>query len=128
MSIARVTQTEDVTVHELEGGNRLRGLATEGLRSTEVALWQHVAEAGGGSPRHWHDHDQVIYIISGKGRIIVGENEHEVAAGDVVIAPARIQHEVHAAPDRDLDTIVAMIASLRSFRPDGSEIDTPWHR
>ena len=127
MSTASVTPFEDIAVHELPG-NRLRGLAIPSRGSTEIMLWNHTAEAGGSSPPHWHDHDQVIYVLSGSGRVVVGETEFEVTAGDVIVAPARIQHQVHAAADELLDTIAAMPATLKTFSPDGSQLDQPWVR
>jgi len=125
MSTASVTRVDDIPAHELPG-NRLRGLATPSRGSTEIMLWSHLAEAGGASPPHWHDCDQVIYVLSGVGRVIVGDDEHAVTAGDVIVAPARIPHQVIAAADEALDTIVAMLPSLRTYRPDGSELDQPW--
>jgi quercetin dioxygenase-like cupin family protein len=125
MSTASVTNLDDIPVHELPG-NRLRGLATPGRGSTEIMLWNHRAEAGGASPPHWHDHDQVIYVVSGSGRVVVGEGEHAVRAGDVIVAPANIPHQVHASTNEALDTIVAMLPSLRTYAPDGAEIDQPW--
>jgi len=127
MSTASVTHSEDIPVHDLPG-NRLRGLATPSRGSTEIMLWNHRAEAGGASPPHSHDHDQVIYVLSGSGRVLVGDTEFEVVAGDVIVAPARIQHQVYAAPDQPLDTIAAMQASLKTFDPDGSELHQPWSR
>ena len=125
MSTASVTNIGEIPAHELPG-NVLRGLATPSRGSTEVMLWNHVAEAGGASPEHWHDHDQVIYVTAGAGRVVVGDEEHAVRAGDVIVAPANVPHQVIAAEDEALDTVVAMLPSLRSYRPDGSEIDTPW--
>ncbi len=125
MSVMGVIHSEDLPVHELSG-NRLRGLATRSRGSSEVALWNHALEPGAESPPHWHDHDQVIYVLAGSGQIVVGDEEVALSAGDVVVAPARIPHQVRAA-DEGLDTLVAMPATLRTFRPDGSEIQQPWH-
>lgn len=71
MSSVSVTHFDDVPVHELPG-NTLRGLATPSRGSTEIMLWNHRAEAGGSSPSHWHDRDQVIYVLSGTGRVVLG--------------------------------------------------------
>ena len=127
MSTASVTNLEDVPAHELPG-NTLRGLATPSRGSTEIMLWNHRAEAGGSSPPHWHDHDQVIYVLSGTGRVVVGTAELAVGAGDVIVAPANVPHQVHAAANEALDTIVAMSVALKTFNPDGTEIDQPWKR
>jgi mannose-6-phosphate isomerase-like protein (cupin superfamily) len=69
----------------------------------------------------------VIYVLAGSGRVIVGDGEVAVTSGDVVVAPARIPHQVCAAVNERLDTLVAMPAALRSFRMDGTEMETPWH-
>ncbi len=126
MSVMGVFHSEQLPVFELPG-NRLRGLATRSRGSSEVALWNHALEPGAESPPHWHDHDQVIYVLAGTGRIVVGDEEVALTSGDVVVAPARIPHQVRAAADEGLDTLVAMPATLRTFRPDGSEIQQPWH-
>jgi quercetin dioxygenase-like cupin family protein len=128
VSSLAIVHSEEVRTYELGSGNRLRGLATRSLGSSEVALWNHALDHSAEVPPHWHDHDQVIYVLAGSGRVVVGDEELTVSSGDVVIAPARIPHQVCAAADEALDTLVAMPASLRSFRPDGSEIETPWHR
>jgi quercetin dioxygenase-like cupin family protein len=78
MSTASVTNLADIPVHELPG-NVLRGLATPSRGSTEIMLWNHRAEAGGASPPHWHDHDQVIYVLRGC-RVVVGDDEFGVRA------------------------------------------------
>jgi quercetin dioxygenase-like cupin family protein len=127
MSVTGVIHSEELPVNELAAGNRLRGLATRSLGSSEVALWNHVLDPGAEVPLHWHDHDQVIYVRSGSGRVIVGDEEVAVTAGDVVVAPGHIPHQVCAAAEEALDTLVAMPAALKSFRPDGSDIETPWH-
>jgi quercetin dioxygenase-like cupin family protein len=127
VSVTALIHSEELPVYELAVGNRLCGLATRSLGSGEVALWNHVLDPGAEVPPHWHDHDQVIYVLSGSGRVIVGDDEVAVASGNVVVAPAHIPHQVHAAAEEGLDTLVAMHATLRSFRPDGSEMETPWH-
>lgn len=127
MSAVSVIHSQDREVYEFVPGNRLRGLATKSVGSSEVALWNHVLDAGVDTPLHWHDHDQVIYVVAGSGTVTVAEQEVSISTGDTVVAPARIHHRVRAAADEPLDTLVAMPADLRSFRPDGSEIDTPWH-
>ena len=127
MTVTAVIHSEDLPVYELAGGNRLCGLATRSLGSSEVALWNHVLDPDAEVPLHWHDHDQVIYVLSGSGRVVVGDDEAVVKRGDVVVAPAHIPHRVCAAAEEALDTLVAMPATVKSFRPDGSEMETPWH-
>lgn len=69
----------------------------------------------------------MIYVLAGSGRIVVGDDEVALTSGEVVVAPAQIPHQVRAAANEGLDTLVAMPATLRTFRPDASEIQQPWH-
>jgi len=56
--------------------------------------------AGGGMPRHTNlvEHEQ--YVLRGRARIGIGDEVHEVGAGDVVFIPAGTPHfyEVIEAP------------------------------
>ncbi len=127
MRMVSIIHPLDREFYEFVPGSRLRGLATKSVGSSEIALWNHVLDAGADTPLHWHDHDQVIYVVAGSGTVTVADEELSVSPGDTVVAPAQIHHRVCAAADEVLDTLVAMSADLKSFRPDGSEIDTPWH-
>lgn len=60
----------------------------------------------------------------GFGANRLGDEEVALSSGDVVVAPVRIPHQVRAAADQGLDTLVARPATLRTF---GSEIEQPWH-
>ncbi len=59
---------------------------------TEIALneWR----AGLEGPPHAHaEKDQVFYIVSGEGRVIVGEEEYNVQPGCLVYIPAGLRHQ-----------------------------------
>ncbi|MCL5097299.1 MAG: cupin domain-containing protein [Candidatus Omnitrophica bacterium] len=55
------------------------------LRVIEVA-------AGGHTPEHAHPYEHENFVIEGKGRVLIGENWHEVGVGDVVFVPPGIRH------------------------------------
>lgn len=56
--------------------------------------------AGGGMPRHTNEVEHEQYVLSGRARITVGDDVHEVAAGHTLYIPARVPHsyEVVEAP------------------------------
>jgi quercetin dioxygenase-like cupin family protein len=56
--------------------------------------------AGGGMPRHTNQVEHEQYVLGGRARIAIGDEVHEVAAGDVLYIPARMPHsyEVLEAP------------------------------
>lgn len=47
-------------------------------------------------PRHEHPHEQVATVLEGRLRFTVGDEEHLVSAGESVIVPGGIPHEVEA--------------------------------
>ncbi|KAF2156268.1 RmlC-like cupin [Myriangium duriaei CBS 260.36] len=43
---------------------------------------------------HRHSHDEIYYIVSGQGRVVVEGIDYEVAAGDSVFIPGDAEHGV----------------------------------
>lgn len=56
--------------------------------------------AGGGMPRHTNQVEHEQYVLCGRARVRIGDESHEVTAGDVLYIPARAPHsyEVLEAP------------------------------
>lgn len=50
------------------------------------------AQAGAQAPAHSHPHQQVVYIISGRGDFLCGEETQTLVAGDVVQIAANVPH------------------------------------
>ncbi len=48
---------------------------------------------------HVHDHEQILYIIEGKGIVATEKEERVVAQGDIVLISAGENHWHGAAPD-----------------------------
>ena len=58
-------------------------------------------EPGQSQPVHAHEGaDKFYLVLSGKASVTVGDETREVAAGDLVLAPAGIPHGVPAAHER----------------------------
>jgi quercetin dioxygenase-like cupin family protein len=72
---------------------RLRERATSGL------LYEVRYPAGVSSPEHSHDHDSIIYLLSGRLRGTVNGRETVVRPGETVIHPLGIRHSVEALLD-----------------------------
>lgn len=55
-------------------------------------------------PMHSHDNEQISYVLEGALRFLIEEKEIVVAAGEVLVIPARIPHSAVALQDTvDLD-------------------------
>ena len=75
------------------GSFRLREVATSGL------LYEVRYPAGVSSQEHSHDHDSIIYLLSGRLHGTLNGREVVVEPGETVIHPLGIRHSVEALLD-----------------------------
>lgn len=55
--------------------------------------------AGAVVPRHAHPHEQVANVLEGSLHFVLGEEETVVSAGESMIVPGGVPHEVEALAD-----------------------------
>jgi len=79
---------EDVTMAMMVG--RADGAPTFALR-------QFVVAPGGHTPRHSHDYEHEVFVVSGRGTVLLEGAERPLKAGDVVFVPADEEHQFKAA-------------------------------
>jgi quercetin dioxygenase-like cupin family protein len=53
-------------------------------------------DKGQGLSKHQAPFDATVYVIEGQAIITIGENEHTVSAGQIIIMPANVAHSVKA--------------------------------
>jgi len=56
------------------------------LRSFEVV-------AGGHTPKHSHDYEHEVYVVSGNGQVLLEGKMHDIREGDVLYVPANEEHQ-----------------------------------
>ncbi|HEX9116241.1 MAG TPA: cupin domain-containing protein [Anaerolineae bacterium] len=49
-------------------------------------------EAGGHTPEHSHPYEHENFVIEGQGRVLIGEEWHDVRVGDVIFVPGGTRH------------------------------------
>lgn len=76
------------------------------VRSDDLSVGLYELPAGGHDPQGPHTEDEVYYVISGRGRITVGDEERAVGPGSVVFVDAEVEHRFHDI-EEDLSIIVA---------------------
>lgn len=64
-----------------------------------------IAEPGRGPRLHRHTYDEIVYVISGRARWIVGNEEREAGAGDVLVVKAGEPHKFVSVGDELLRQI-----------------------
>lgn len=71
-------------------------LYLEFLRETSLSMGLYVLPAGGTDPQKPHTEDEIYYVVSGRARIRVGEEDREVTAGSVVFVARNVEHRFHS--------------------------------
>jgi quercetin dioxygenase-like cupin family protein len=88
---------EDLPKEEIKDDLGRRLITGERLMLAHVYL-----DKGCVVPRHSHDNEQVTYILAGKLRFFLGEDESDVvdvAAGEVLHIPPNLPHKAEAMED-----------------------------
>ena len=67
----------------------------------------------GRAPDHYHEYDEVIYVLEGHGRLYIGGEEAELRPGSCIHLPRRLVHCLANEGDSELRV-------LGVFRPAGS--------
>ncbi len=80
-------------------------LYLEFLKVPDLSMGLYVLEAGGVDPQSPHTEDEVYYVVEGKAKIKVADEDHAVQAGSVVYVPKNIEHRFHSI-EQDLKIVV----------------------
>lgn len=101
-------------------GRRINGRVVAVLASPELGNAQHLAAGfsalgpGVSTPTHSHVAEEIAVVVSGSGRIVLGETTLPVREGDVIVTPSAMPHRTEADPDHSLRI-------LWFYAPAGSE-------
>jgi quercetin dioxygenase-like cupin family protein len=85
---------ESVDVEELAVNIRRRMIA-----GTKEMLVRWELTKGAVAGRHSHPHEQIVVMVHGKLRLIVGDDETIMGRDDIVVIPPNVPHEAHALED-----------------------------
>ncbi len=75
-------------------------LYLEFLRVPAMSGGLYVLEAGATDPQSPHSEDEVYVVMSGKGKISVGSDVHEVSKGSVIFVDAQVPHRFFNIEER----------------------------
>jgi quercetin dioxygenase-like cupin family protein len=81
------------------------------------AMRRFVMEAGGGIPAHTNTVEHEQYVLRGRARIGIGEEEFDVETGSVVFIPAGVPHWYRVEGDEPFE-FICVVPNL----PDEMEI------
>lgn len=73
-----------------------------------------VLRKGAGIGLHPHDHDEIYYVLSGRGRYILDGVVHEVGAGDALLTRTGSTHSIQQAGDEDLVILIVYLSAQQA--------------
>ncbi|HET6596735.1 MAG TPA: cupin domain-containing protein [Anaerolineales bacterium] len=91
-------------------------LYLEFLKVPDLSMGLYALPAGGTDPQSPHTEDEVYYVVSGKAKIIVAEEDRDVKAGSLVYVEKNIAHHFHSI-EEDLIILVFFAPAEYSNTP-----------
>lgn len=122
MSIFR---KEQIQVHNLHG-NHIAGVATPSSGAQQVEMWTGRMDANSATPPHSHDTEEVVHFLKGNGRATVAGREVRYQAGDTLVLPAALVHQIFAETESEFVSAMPIGGTVKL--PDGATIELPWRR
>ncbi len=77
----------------------------EFLKVPDLSMGLYVLPAGGTDPQSPHTEDEVYYVVSGKAKILVADENRDVQAGSIVYVAKNIAHRFHSI-EEELSVLV----------------------
>lgn len=88
----RLFETSDVLKRRRESGE----LYLEFLTASTMSVGVYELAAGSDDPQRPHMEDEIYYVLDGRGRIRVGDDDSEVNPGSVIFVAAGQPHKFHS--------------------------------
>jgi mannose-6-phosphate isomerase-like protein (cupin superfamily) len=80
-------------------------LYLEFLKVPDLSMGLYVLPTGGLDPQSPHTEDEVYYILSGRAKIQVGDEDRDVQAGSIIYVAKNVEHRFHSI-EEELKVIV----------------------
>jgi len=110
-----VTSASNCSVLKTGTNTELRVLLdTAGNGQGRMSLALETLKPGQHTEAHWHAHlEEIYYILSGQGRMEIGDEAQNVQVGDTILIPLNEVHCLHNTGQKDLTLLCA--------------VSPPWH-
>lgn len=100
-------------ISEREAGSKLY---LEFLKVPDLSMGLYILPAGGKDPQSPHTEDEVYYVVRGRAKIMVADEDQAVQAGSIVYVAKNVAHHFHSIED-DLTVLVFFAPAEYSNRP-----------
>jgi len=89
----------------LEQRKQSNKLYLEFLKVPDLSMGLYILPAGGVDPQSPHTEDEVYFVVIGKAKIKVADEDREVQAGSIVYVEKNVEHRFHSI-EEELTVIV----------------------
>lgn len=117
---------EQVARHGIPGiVNQTLANADTGLK--HLSMWRNVMEPGSATPPHRHDCEEVVLVLSGSGRVRLGDQALDFGPDSTLVIPAGVDHQIFNTGAEPLVAVAAFSATpVGVCLPDGTAVELPW--
>ena len=71
-------------------------------RNDKMMLVRHLMQPGWAGARHSHPHDQLVYVVRGHLKFVLGESTFEARTGDSFLVPGGVEHQASALQESEV--------------------------
>jgi len=102
------------------------GLAAPSRGAAESCVWQLTLEPGAPGAIHSVDREEIFVALSGRAQATIGDEVHEVRAGDALIVPAGSAFALSNEGPAPFVAIAVLPVGGRAAMPGGDAFTPPW--
>jgi len=101
MPVIRNIDETEMTPVEMEGvkGASMAVMVGRKDNAPHFALRSFSVEPGGHTPKHQHDYEHEVFVVSGRGRVLLEGQDHDIRGGDTIYVPANELHQFTVPED-----------------------------
>jgi len=92
------TQMEPITMDGVKGAT-MSVMIGRHNNAPHFAIRSIAVDPGGHTPKHQHDYEHEVFVVSGNGEILLGGDLHPIRAGDTILVPANELHQFTVPDD-----------------------------
>lgn len=81
---------------------------------TDLTVTWVTVDAGAAQVPHSHEPEQVYVVVAGTGRMLLGDEERDVEAGDLVHVPSGTRHGIANTGDEPIEYVSAATPAFAS--------------
>lgn len=108
MTMKAVVSRASLEPYVTKDGSTIREWTPPGSAAQNQSLAEATVAPGGKTAAHYHRASEELYLVtSGRGRLLIGEEQHRLEAGDCAVIPPGEVHSLENTGPADLVVVCA---------------------